>query len=40
MTVLKDCPIKRLDILGNEFKKKLKVEYSTAFPDACVLSKF
>jgi hypothetical protein len=40
LTVLKECPIKRLDVLGNEFKKKLKVEYRTAFPDAGVLSKF
>ena len=40
LEVVKQCPLKRLDILGNDFPKKLKKAYSEAFPEAGVLSKF
>ena len=32
--------MKRLDITGNDFKKKVKKAFSEAFPDEGVLSKF
>jgi hypothetical protein len=32
--------LKRLDVLGNDFPKKVKKAYSEAFPEAGVLSKF
>ena len=32
--------MKRLDIAGNDFSKKVKKAYSEAFPSAGVLSKF
>lgn len=38
--MLKECPLKRLDITGNDFSKKVKKAYSTAFPNAGVLSRF
>lgn len=37
--VMKECPLKRLDITGNDFGKKVKKAYSEAFPEG-VLSKF
>jgi hypothetical protein len=40
LAVLKECPLKRLDITGNDFGKKLKKAYSEAFPTEGVLSKF
>jgi hypothetical protein len=31
LSVLKECPLKRLDITGNDFNKKVKKAYSEAF---------
>lgn len=40
LQVVKKCPMKRLDITGNDFKKKVKKEYESAYEDKGVLSKF
>jgi hypothetical protein len=40
LVVLKECPLERLDITGNDFPKKVKKAYSEAFPEKGVLSKF
>ncbi len=40
LEVLKECPLKRLDITGNDFNKKVKKAYSAAFPTAGVISRF
>jgi hypothetical protein len=40
LDVLKQCPLKRLDITGNDFNKKVKKAYAAAFPTAGVLSRF
>jgi hypothetical protein len=37
---MKACPLKRLDITGNDFGKKTKKAYTEAFPTEGVLSKF
>lgn len=38
---MKNCPLKRLDITGNDFSKKVKKAYSEAFKEAeGVLSRF
>lgn len=37
---MKECPIKRLDITGNDFNKKTKKAYEKAFEGNNVLSKF
>jgi hypothetical protein len=39
LDVLRQCPLKRLDITGNDFNKKVKKAYAAAFPTA-VLSRF
>ena len=38
--MLKECPIKRLDITGNDFPKKIKKAYSEIFKEEGQLSKF
>lgn len=40
LSVMKTCPLKRLDITGNDFPKKVKKAYSEAFKEEGVLSKF
>lgn len=40
LEVLKQCPIKRLDISGNDFPKKIQKAYSEAFGEPGQLSKF
>lgn len=40
LEVAKECPMKRLDITGNDFKKKVKKEYESVYEDKGVLSKF
>lgn len=41
LEVMRSCPMKRLDITGNDFSKKVKKAYSEAFKEAeGVLSKF
>jgi hypothetical protein len=40
LEVVRECPLKRLDIAGNDFSKKVKKAYSEAFPHEGVLSKF
>ena len=40
LQVVRECPMKRLDITGNDFSKKVKKAYSEAFPTEGVLSKF
>ena len=40
LEVLRECPLKRLDITGNDFSKKVKKAYNEAFPTEGVLSKF
>jgi len=37
---MKTCPLKRLDITGNDFGKKTKKAYTEAFPTEGVLSNF
>ena len=39
LAVMKECPLKRLDITGNEFGKKVKKAYSEAIKEG-VLSRF
>ena len=39
LTVMKECPLKRLDITGNDFGKKVKKAYSEAIKEG-VLSIF
>lgn len=36
---MKECPLKRLDITGNDFPKKVKKAYSEAIKEG-VLSRF
>lgn len=40
LEVLKECPIKRLDITGNDFPKKVKKAYSEIFKEEGQLSRF
>lgn len=40
LDVVKVCPLKRLDITGNDFEEEVQEAYSAAFPTAGVLSKF
>lgn len=37
---MKQCPLKRLDVLGNDFPKKVKKAFTEAIPEPGVLSKF
>ena len=39
LAVMKECPLKRLDITGNDFPKKVKKAYSQAIKEG-VLSRF
>ena len=40
LEILKECPIKKLDITGNDFPKKIKKAYSQAFKEEGQLSRF
>jgi hypothetical protein len=40
LEVLQECPLKRLDITGNDFSKSVKKAYTKAFTNESVLSKF
>ena len=38
--MVKECPIKRLDITGNDFNKKTKKAFDEVFAEKGVLSKY
>ena len=40
LAVMRVCPLKRLDITGNDFNKKVKKAYTEAITQEGVLSKF
>jgi hypothetical protein len=38
ITVLKECPLKRIDLVGNEFSKKLQKKIIASFEEGVVSS--
>ena len=40
LDVIRECPLKRLDITGNDFNKKTKKNYEEVFSGKGILSKF
>lgn len=40
LDVVRECPMKRLDIVGNDFNKKTKKAYEEVFGGKGILSKF